>query len=292
MATKKNTELAPLEQFTLPKPYEGLDPELMAELQDQMDDLDDDGGITCRTVKIPAGGKLAYEVQGDEDGDEEYLKEIDGVIIFTHRVNGYWPNPFGTSNNPEDKVPVCSSMDGKTGFDPSTGCVQDCDTCRWNQYGSDQRGGKGKACKNMRRIYFMRNGDPNVYLLTVPPTSIKEVNKALRRIMASKAVPYTNLVVSFRLAKATNANGIDYSTVVLEKKGLLPPAIAQTAMEMRRQVKAKYKDMTLSLDDYTAAPAQPQSGDIVDAPAEPQEGPAVTDADFTEVADKDDLPFA
>ena len=90
MATaKKNTELAPVENFALTTAYDGLDPELAAELKDQMDDLDDESGINCRTIKIPSGGNLAFTVQGDEEGDEEYLKDIEGVIVFTHRMNGY-----------------------------------------------------------------------------------------------------------------------------------------------------------------------------------------------------------
>ena len=39
MATaKKNTELAPVENFALTTAYDGLDPELAAELKDQMDE--------------------------------------------------------------------------------------------------------------------------------------------------------------------------------------------------------------------------------------------------------------
>ena len=46
MATaKKNTELAPDENFALTTAYDGLDPELAAELKDQMDDLDDESSI-------------------------------------------------------------------------------------------------------------------------------------------------------------------------------------------------------------------------------------------------------
>ena len=144
MAGKKN-ELALVGEFRIATPYEGLSEEELAELKDQMEDLEDESGISCRMIKIPAGGKLAYEVQGDEEGEEEYLKEIDGVVIFTHRLNGYWPNAFGTSNNPEDKIPVCSSMDGKSGLNTQTGALEDCEHCPLNAYGSDVKGGKGRS---------------------------------------------------------------------------------------------------------------------------------------------------
>lgn len=256
MATKKN-ELVPIDNFKIANRYEGMDPELLAELQDQMDDLDDESGIQCRLIKIPAGGGLAYEVQGEDDDDVEYMKEISGVIVFTHRMNGYWPNSYGTGEG-EDKIPLCSSMDGKTGLCRDTGEVRSCESCPMNQFGSgtDAKGeaSRGKACKNMRRLYMMLDGDPNFYLLTVPPTSIKEVNRQLAKIMGSKGIPYTGLIVSLKLEKAVNSGGIAYSKVVIEKKGLLPAAVANTAKEMRREIKAQYQNMAITLDDYATAP--------------------------------------
>ena len=100
MATKKNeTALAVADNFQLMNRYEGIDPELLAELQDEMDDLDPESGITCLKIKIPSGGGLAYEVQTDEEDDAEYMKQIDGVVIFTHRANGFWPGAYGSGED-------------------------------------------------------------------------------------------------------------------------------------------------------------------------------------------------
>lgn len=301
MASKKNeTALAVADNFKIANRYEGMDPELMAELQDQMEDLDPESGINCRLIKIPAGGKLAYEVQGDEDDDVDYKKEIDGVIIFTHRVNGFWPNAFGTSGNPEDKIPACSSMDGKTGLWLDTGELRTCESCPMNQFGSatSQKGeqAKGKACKNMRRLYLMLDGDPNFYLLTVPPTSIRDVNRQLQKILGG-GVPYTGLIVKFTLEKAKNAGGIEYSKVVISKAGPLPPAVAAQAVAMRRQIKNQYQNMTLTLDDYAPAQEAPRSrnggvdvsADDFDDGADPAQG-----ATFEEAPPHtdEDLPFA
>lgn len=275
MATKKN-ELAIVENFHIANRYDGMDPELLAELQDQLDDLDNENGIDCRHIKIPSGGGLAYEVQGEDDDDVEYKKEISGVIIFTHRMNGYWPNAYGTGGD-DDKAPYCSSMDGKTGLCQSTGEVRSCETCPMNQFGSASatkgENARGKACKNMRRLYMMLDNDPNFYLLTVPPTSIKEVNRQLAKIMGSKGIPYTGLIVSLKLEKATNSGGIVYSRVTIERKGLMPPAAAETAKEMRRQIKAQYQNMAITMDDYNVAPAAPANGDFVEVTDEDGELP-------------------
>jgi hypothetical protein len=250
-----------------------------------MEDLDNDGGIVCRKIKIPSGGGLAYEVQGEEDDDTEYMKEIKGVIVFTHKANGYWPGSYGDDD--QNKVPACSSMDGKTGFWPGTGEIRNCETCPLNQFGSaaDQKGNqtRGKACKNMRRIYLMMDGDPNFYLLTVPPTSTKDVNTQLKKII-SGGTPYTGLIVSLKLEKAQNATGVAYSKVTIGKSGLLPPAVATLAREMRRQIKEQYRNNTLTLDDYAAAPAQTDEGSTA-------KDAEVADAEFTEVAGNEELPF-
>ena len=301
MAAKKNsTELALMDSFKIANRYEGIDPELMAELQDELGDLDPESGITCRQIKVPSGGGLAFEVQGEDEGDAEPMKEIDGVILFTHRLSAYWPGSFGSASNPEDKIPTCSSMDGKTGMVQAgsrSGEVINCETCPYNQYGTgvDDKGNpkKGKACKNMRRIYLMMDGDPNIYLLTVPPTSIKDVNKQLAKILAS-GTPYTSMIVGFTLEKAQNSNGVAYSKVVVKKKGLLPPDAAAQVLQLRNQIKAQYQTMTLTLDEYATTPAQGQGKpvdvypDAAEIAAMDGTGPAFEEAPPTKDGE---LPF-
>ena len=272
MADKKNsTALATMDSFAIANRYEGIDPEVLAELKDEMEDLDPESGITCRQIKVPSGGGIAYEVQGEEEGDADPMKEILGVIVFTHRLSGYWPGSFGSAKDAKDKIPVCSSMDGKTAVWTETGEVRTCETCPYNQYGTgtDDKGNpsKGKACKNMRRIYLLMDGDPNFYLLSVPPTSIKDVNKQLAKILAS-GTPYTGMIVSLTLEKAQNSNGVAYSKVVIKKKGLLPPAAAARVIQLRNEIKAQYQSMALTLDDYTAAPERGRGVDVTPDDAE------------------------
>lgn len=259
----------------------------MAELQDELSDLDPESGITCRQIKVPSGGGLAFEVQGEDENDAEPMKQIDTVIVFTHRVSAYWPGTYGSGDDAA-KIPACSSMDGKTGFNPSTGEITQCESCPFNQYGSgvDENGNpkKGKACKNMRRIYMMMDGDPNLYLLTVPPTSIKDINKQLAKILAS-GTPYTGMIVSFTLEKTKNSTGTPYSKVLVKKSGLLPPAVAAQVVQLRGQIKQQYQSLAITLDDYTAAPDRGKAPDIY---------PDADEAAFEEAPppSDDDLPFA
>lgn len=290
--TAATTALATLDTFSIVNRYEGMDPEMMAELQDELGDLDPESGITCRKIKIPSGGGLAYEVQGEEESDVEYMKEINAVIVFTHRMGGYWPGSYGDD---DQKIPLCSSMDGKTGLNTETGELTSCDTCPLNQFGSatDQKGGpaKGKACKNMRRLYMMMDGDPNFYLLTVPPTSIRDVNKQLAKIMAG-GVPYTGLVVRLTLEKTQNAAGVAYSKVVIGKSGLLPAGISAAAKEMRHQIKDQYQSLAITAEDYMSAQDQGTAAGT-DTPPDFQEAAGGNDG-FVNIPDgieDENLPF-
>lgn len=271
MEPKKNeTALAVAENFQLANRYENIAPELLAELKDEMADLDPESGISCLQIKIPSGTSSAYEVQ-TEDDDSEPMKKIEAVLVFTHRANGYWPEAYGSGDD-QNKAPVCSSMDGETAVWVDTGEVRSCENCPYNEYGTatDQKGQqtRGKACKNMRRLYLMMSGDPNLYLLTVPPTSIKDVNKYLVKTVSS-GTSYAGIVTILTLEKTKNANGIDYNKVVLQRGQPLPPEVAAQAVAMRQRIKEQYKNVALTFDDCTAAPAeQSRAGKPVNVSAE------------------------
>ena len=293
--TKKSTALAVVDNFQIVNRYDGLDPELLAELKDEMEDLDPESGIACRKIKIPSGGGISYEVQGEDEGDAEPMKEIDGVIVFTHRLSGYWPGAYGSGDD-SSKPPVCSSMDGKTGLNTETGEVRSCDGCPYNEYGTavDQQGNlsRGKACKNMRRLYLLMDGDPNFYLLTVPPTSIKDVNKQLTKILTG-GIPYTGLIVKLKLEKAKNANGVAYSKVAISKSGLLTPQAAAAIAGLRKDLKAQYQSIAITADDYTSAPEKGRPVDLypTDSEAAMMDGAAFGEAPPHDAGDAP-LPFA
>lgn len=291
---KNNSALAVAENFQLANRYENIDPELLAELQDELADLDPGSGINCLRIKIPSGSSSAYEVQ-TEDDDSEPMKKIEAVLVFTHRANGYWPGVYGGDDG--NKAPACSSMDGKTGVWAATGEVRSCETCPYNGYGSavDQKGQqtRGKACKNMRRLYLTMSGDPNLYLLTVPPTSINDVNRQLAKLIAS-GTPYTGIVTVLSLEKAKNGNGIEYNKVVLQKGLPLPPEVAAQVVAMRQRIKDQYMTVSLAANDYMPAPASVSASndnwvtecDLGGAVFE--EAPSLTDAD---VPPENGLPF-
>ena len=258
------TELATKEQtFNLVTGFEEMDEELREEFMDEMQDLDEESGIYCRTIKIPSGGGKAFEVETDDPEDPDVEKEVEGIILFTHRCNAYWEGEMG--NEDSSRVPTCTSPDGKTGVVIETGEIKNCATCSLNQFAED---GSGKACKNIRKFYLLLSGRPELYVLNVPPTSIRDINKQLSRIMGSTHLPYTKIVVRFKLEAAKSKSGINYSKVTMEKAGVVGADIAAVTMKMREEIKSKYQ--------------------IVQMPEEP----AVKDDGFVEVEEgNEELPF-
>lgn len=161
-------------------------------------------------VKVPSGGGTTWEVptlEGVEDA-----KAIEGVVIYFKNQNAYWKEKYDGQNNPPD----CVSNDGMVGIGTPGG---DCAVCPLNAFGSE---GKGKACKNMRTLFVLREGDVLPLVLTLPPTSLKDARKYFLRL-ASKGIPYYGVITEITLDKDKNENGITYSKAKLSLKGRLDP---------------------------------------------------------------------
>ena len=303
---KKKAELAVVEGFRFASRWDGVDEETMAEIAEELESLGPDSGISCRMVKVPGSGGLAYEVEGEDKDDVEYMKEIQCVILYNHLLNAYWDKPYGTTKEEKDKIPVCSSLDGKTGLDISTGESRQCDFCPNNQFGTalDKNGAPapGKACKNMRRIYLMMSGDPNLYLLTVPPTSLKDVKEQLDKALSKARLPLWKQVMKLSLVRVQNRAGTDYSKVVLTPCGILPPDAIETSKAMRTEINRQYRSMAVTLDEYSAPkqigagappaiPAAPGT-DAAPPPDDSSTPPVFEEALPTGADDGGDLPFA
>ena len=157
--------------------------------------------VTFDRVTIPAAGGTVFEVPGALPGETDTVKEFSGVILFHHPLFSYYRERFTGGNNPPD----CGSYDGVTGVgDPGGACAR----CPLNQFGSGENG--GKACKNKRRIYILREGELIPLLLTLPTGSMKEFGVYIKRLLA-KGRKSSAVVTRFSLKKVTNAGGIAYS---------------------------------------------------------------------------------
>ncbi len=277
-------EVAEKEAFTLVPMYTGMDEDMKAEIEDELDDFDDEGSIDCRRIKMPTGNSKAFEVESDNPDDPDMEKELRGVILFTHKMNARWEGGYGGEN----RMPVCSSWDAKQGVEFDTGAVCNCDACEYNGFKAD---GVGKGCKNTRRIYLMLDGRPYLYLLTVPPTSLKAVSKQLKRLI-SNGLPLTRMAVTFRLEPAKSKGGKDYAKITVEKSGELTKEQGDLARQMREGIKKQYTAVAVDNDDCNVSGtvsrnAAPETARAADAQAAGPDG-------FMEIPDSigdGELPF-
>lgn len=185
-------------------------------MEEMMEEMDGLGRLSLDTVKIPSGGGLAFEVPGDDPDSPDIVREIQGVILYRHSANGYWPDPFGSDN----KSPVCYSNDGKTGVHMETGEVRACEHCPLNQFADD---GTGKACKNMQHLYILRDGDALPIRLVLPPTSIRNLRDYVGKRLLARRKKTSGVVTSITLSKAENKAGVKYAEANFAFKRDLSP---------------------------------------------------------------------
>ncbi|MFI3167106.1 MAG: hypothetical protein R3Y32_03210 [Bacillota bacterium] len=166
---------------------------------------------TFERIKIPSGGGIAYEIPGDDPESPDMAKEFKAVILYQHPISTYYKEKFDGSNNRPD----CGSSDGVIGVNVETGEITECGKCEFNKFGSADDG-SGKACKQKRRIYILKEGDMFPTVLVLPTGSLKEFSKYLMRLMNKNQKP-NSVVTKFSLKKAQNTTGINYSQAVFAK---------------------------------------------------------------------------
>lgn len=162
-------------------------------------------------IKILPGGGCQFEMPPDETGENKTVSEIVGVIGDHHNCNAFWEKPFSETGG--GVSPDCSSLDGVSGTE-SDGALIGCLSCPRNQFGSG-RDGKGKACKNMKRIHLFLDDEMVPYRLTLSATSIKTADRFFTTIagLAKKGISMRTNKVKVTLEKTQNADGIPYSLI-------------------------------------------------------------------------------
>ena len=234
MATRKNTELMTNENSGFLTEAVNLSELFSEELDGLRPSFDH--------IKIPAGGGLAYELPGDDPANPDTAKEFSAVILFHHPVNAYYKEKFTGGNNPPD----CSSIDGKLGVITETGECKDCKSCPFAKFGSGENG--GRACKQKRTLYLLREGEMLPVIMSLPTGSLGEFTKYITRLV-TKGLKANSVVTKFTLKRAQNSTGINYSQVVCSVERVLSPEERQPVAAMTEQVKLLARDISVADTD-------------------------------------------
>ena len=228
--------------------------DLAEAVAEEMDGL---GALSFDRVKIPAGGSISFELPGEDEDNPESSPALVGVILDHHAVNAYWRDAFSGGN----AQPDCSSIDGKKGMIRETGEIKDCASCPYNQFGSD---GRGKACKNMHRLYILQEGNPVPIVLALPPSSLKSLRDYIGKKILLKGFRCFQVITKITLKKEKNADDITYSRAVFAFQDALTAEQQQQVEAMRGMVRATRQQIDIA-DDYapatgSAAADAPQPG--------------------------------
>lgn len=248
-----------------------LEGELAEAIAEEMDGL---GSIPYDRVKIPSGGGLAFELPGENAEDTETATELVGVILFHHPVNAYWKEKFAGGN----EKPDCSSYDGKVGVDRETGECMNCADCPRNQFKAD---GTGKDCKNVHRVYMLREGNPVPIILSLPPTSLKYMRDYISKRILLKGMRSYHAVTKITLKKEKSSAGITYSRAAFTFVEKLSPEQIAAAAAMAEAIKQTDRNIDVDDSDYAE-------------PTGPAPRPSSVGDGFMEVPDSVDdanLPF-
>ena len=202
-------------------------------------------------IKIPSGGGTVFEIPGDDPDEPETVKEFSAVILYQHPLNAYYKEEYQGGSNPPD----CGSYDGVTGAgNPGGVCAQ----CPLNQFGSGENG--GKACKNKRRIFILREGELIPILLTLPTGSMKEFAVYVKRLLA-KGKKSSSVVTRFSLQKVQNSGGIAYSQAKFAVDRVLTDEEQRYISAMAEQVKAFAS--RVAYDDVPGEVIDPETGEVM-----------------------------
>jgi len=217
--------------------------EVMEIMQENFEGMDGQG-IEFERIKVPSSGSLFWEIT-DEKGEVATTKELKGILLDYHNVNAYWPL---TEDDEKNVPPQCSSKDGKRGDGEPGGS---CDACEFNQWQTDPKGGKGKACKNMRRIALLQEGKILPVVISLPPTSKNNIDPYIVSLTSSMT-RLTGVETVMYLEKDKNDKGDEYSVVKFKPGTKLDKSEARALKQYANQIKPHIRKVDIEAVDYNA----------------------------------------
>lgn len=246
--------------------YAPLNPEAQAELYQELDE----DGVELRMsdltrVKVPTGGTTQFMIF-DEDGVEQAVREIVGVVLATVDRRSFWQRKLdeagGEGEEGGEGPPDCSSRDGQTGqgmygVDSDLHPSGDCETCPMAARGSAGTGTQASKCKSQKLLFLASTMEQLPMIVTVPPGSLKSYrdfrvgNVAKRRRTGGGA---KELKISLRVEK--NPQKIKYGVLVFQGTGrAFSPDEAAVIREFSHRMKIMIKENEEALDRMAAAAA-------------------------------------
>ena len=199
------------------------------------------GGELVVRAKVAAGGAKRFDLLICGEDTDASASSVVGVVFHHHLCNAYFSED-GEKKSP----PLCSSLDGVTGTVRESGEVRSCAECPYNEYGSSAKG-RGKACKNMIRLYLLTEGIPAPLVISLPPTSIEKWRNYRLSLLAVNHLKVDEVVTELTILKAENAKGDAYGVVKPKMLGRITDEMREVVDFFKAGMRA---EIELSADDY------------------------------------------
>ena len=162
--------------------------------------------------------KIIHQAQMFEMPDGSKTQSFEGIILDFNKINSYWANSFDETGG--GTPPDCFSLDGVRPSMLSADLQANaCPDCPKNIFGSERNKkgepGRGKACKNLKRVHIITNSNQLLpFRLTLPPSNIKALDKYISDL-AAMGKRWRQSWTEFKLVPQKNKDGIVYAELVM-----------------------------------------------------------------------------
>lgn len=235
-----------------------LSVEIPAEVSEFFDISKNMEGVVPRLPQIG----IIHRGQLFEMPDESKVEKFEGILLDQHPANAWWKEDISATGG--GSMPDCFSLDGIIPDLTQPKCQSDkCAACKQNQFGSDLKTGKGKACKNMKRLHILMEGSLLPRRLTIPPTSIKSFETYMTSLV-DRGLPYAAVVSIFGLDKKIS-EGFEFAEVKITKDRVLKKEELITVANFIRQYRDAARRQEIHADEYSNSQdkkTQQQDSDI------------------------------
>jgi hypothetical protein len=205
--------------------------------------------ITAPRVDILHAGANAFKFC-EAPEEEQIKKSFNAIIIHVDPQRAFWKT--GAEEGGTGQMPDCYSRD-LVKPDPEAGDQQnaDCASCPHNAFGSDPKGGRGKACKEVRRVFFLPEGKLDQHVMNVPPTSLKSLKTYFTFLAEHKVNRPQMAITKFSTKAVENKEGTGYTELALTYVKPVDPRLLMLVLQMKKGIEEMTRHAApIQRDDY------------------------------------------
>jgi hypothetical protein len=195
--------------------------------------------------------------------EDVLVKSFKAIIIAVEPSRVWWRSKLGSGEDGSGGMPQCFSRnlimpDAQAEDRQAPRCAE----CSQNAWGSDikQDGspGRGKSCKEIRRVFVLPENHMSPHWLAIPPSSLRALSSFIISVVDKGFKKPQEVVCSFSAKTQENKDGVSFSELSLALGERVPETVlAMIAMMKKNIEKVLETAAPVSQDDYSGKEAVP-----------------------------------